>query len=173
MPGLRDLCYHDNLSCCVCEENNCSISLSPRGDTVLFVDGEEAIIGKPHCDCIIVLKRGRSNMTILEIYSVELKSIQVTRPEDARDALDPNSLRQKCENCIEWAFALVKQFQTSSQNPSTRIAKYCIIAVPSETFMNIATLIGRERWRLRPRNSDGGRIVACNESVTGRALLAF
>ena len=109
MPGLKDICQYDNAYCCICGENECFVSLSPRGDTILFVDGEEAITGAPHCDCIIVLKRKGEN--VVEIYSVELKRIRVSRPSDASGALDPDVLRQKCENCLRWAFNTVNNFQ--------------------------------------------------------------
>ncbi len=174
MPGLRDACQQDNTYCCRCEENNCFISLSSRGNTALFVDAEEAILNKPHCDCVIVLKRRKNNAIYLEIYSVELKMIQVARPEDAREALNLNKLRQKCENCLKWTCNIVNNFRTFYKNSSTsKVSKYCIIVIPDSVYTYIANLIKRQKLRLKPSNSNECRILPCNEPITGQALLAF
>ncbi len=166
MPSLKDVCQDDNTYCCICEENECFVSLSPRGETILFVDGEEAFTSEPHCDCIIVLRRGDN---AIEIYSVELKRIRVTRPSDARGALDPDILRQKCENCLQWIHNILSNFQSAYRDPS-RIRKYCVIAIPSKVYNSIFTLIRREKRRYRPSISNGGRIILCNRSITEQAF---
>ena len=169
MPSLKDICQDNDMYCCICGENDCFVSLSPRGDTILFADGEEAITSGPHCDCIIVLKRGGGN--VVEIYSVELKRIQITRPSDARGALDPDVLRQKCENCLQWALNIINKFQSVRQNPSLSTGRYCVIVIPSEVYSSVVTLVRRERRRYRPSISNGGRILSCNSHVTGQAFV--
>ena len=169
LPGLRDVCQDNGMYCCVCSENNCFVSLSPRADTVLFVDGEEAVASGPHCDCIIVLRRRGSN--VVEIYSVELKKIRVTGPSDARGALDPDVLRQKCENCLRWALNIISNFQSVRRSSLLNINKYCVIVTPSEVYSSVVTLVKRERRRYLPSFSDGGRVLFCNSSVTGQAFV--
>ncbi len=168
MPGLIDVCQ--NIPCCKCIQNNCSIALSNRGSTILFVDGEEAIRNGAHCDCIMVLKRSN----FIEIYSIELKNVQVTGPNVARGAFNPNTMRQKCDNCLRWALNVVSRFQ--SVHPGQQnIITYCIIVIPITAYNMIATLIRRQRprQRFRPRNSNAGRVLQCNSTITGQALLQF
>ncbi len=167
MPGLQDICRQDDTYCCICEENGCSVSLSPRGDTILFADGEEAITSGKRCDCIMVLKRD----DVIEVYSIELKAVRVTGPSDARGALNPDKLRQKCENCLQWALNIVNNFQSIRRNPSLNVNRYCVVIIPSEVYSNVATLIKRESRRYRQNISNGWRILPCNSPITGQAFV--
>ncbi len=171
MPGLRPECLQiagqegREEYCCICEENECSIALSPRGDTILFVDSEEAITNKPHCDCIIVLKRN----DLIEIYSVELKKIKMTK--NIKNILHNllNQHQNKCINCLDWAFNLVKTFKSVTQR---NLRKYCIFTIPN----NIVTLIKRQRHlyrRYKPSGSDQLRIIPCNDSITSSSSVVI
>lgn len=168
LPGLRPECLQTTSRgedyCCLCEENECSIALSPRGDTVLFADGEEVIAEGNRCDCIIVLRRNRR----IEVYSIELKGVSNT---DEEDALNPDKLRQKWENCLNWALGIVNRLNSVSQR-GFNISNYVILVVPEEVRRSIVTLIKRQSLRYKPRlNIDRiqGRILSCNTPITGHA----
>jgi len=171
MPGLRPECIQiteqegqGEYYCCICEENKCSVALSPRGDTILFADGEEVVIDGNRCDCIIVLRRnGR-----IEIYSIELKGVSNT---DEEDALNPDKLRQKWENCINWVLDIVNRFNSVSRK-GFDVSSYAVLVVPEEVRWSIVTLIKRQSLRYRPRPNVGrvqGRILSCNTPITGHA----
>ena len=168
LPGLRPECLQttsrEEEYCCICEDNECSIALSPRGDTVLFADGEEVIAEGNRCDCIIVLRRDGS----IEIYSIELKGVSNT---DEEDALNPDKLRQKWENCLNWTLGIVNRFNSVNQR-RIDISNYVVLVVPEEVRENIVTLIKRQSLRYKPRPSIGriqGRILSCNSLITGHA----
>ncbi|MCE4623820.1 MAG: hypothetical protein F7B11_03625 [Caldisphaeraceae archaeon] len=174
MPGLRPECIQATGQdrqeglCCICEESGCSITLSPRGNAILFVDGEEVIIEGNRCDCIIVLRRDKA----IETYSIELKGISNI---DEKDVLNPDKLRQKWENCLRWALNIVSKFNSVNQRKFS-IKNYAILAVPEEARGNIVTLIKRQSMRYRPKINAGktqGRILSCNNSITGRADIIF
>ena len=166
LPGLRPECLQTTSRgeeyCCVCEENECSIALSPRGETVLFADGEEVIAEGNRCDCIIVLRRPGK----IEVYSIELKGVSNI---DEEDALNPDKLRQKWENCLYWALSIVNRFNSSSQR-RFNISKYVVLIVPEKVRRSIVTLIKRQRLRYKPRlGRIQGRILSCNTLITGQA----
>ena len=171
MPGLKDACQNNDTHCCICGENECFISLSPRGDTILFVDGEEAITSGPRCDCIIALRRKEVNT--VDIYSIELKMIRATRRGSTKEALRPDVLRQKCENCLHWALNIINSFQSIRRTPSSNINRYCTIVIPIKAYKTVATLIRRERRRYQPSISKELRILPCNSSITGPSLRTF
>jgi len=167
LPGLRPKCLQTMSSgeeyCCICEENECSISLSPRGDTVLFVDGEEVITTGNSCDCIIVLRRDRK----IEVYSIELKGVSNA---DKEEVLNPDKLRQKWENCLNWALGIVNRFNSVSQK-GFDISTYVVLVVPEKVRQSIATLIKRQSLRYKPRlgrSGIQGRILSCNTPIIGQ-----
>lgn len=168
MPGLKNICS-DNEYCCICEENDCSITLSPRATTILFADGEEIITSGPRCDCIMVLKR---NNGAIEIYSIELKGISRANSYSSRRAYDPNLHREKCRSCLESARIIVENFNSIRGNPLLNsINKYCVIVIPGESIRYIATLIRREKRRFKPNISDDIRVLLCGSTITGQAVL--
>jgi len=173
MPGLRPECIQlpngeeQEEYCGICGENNCFVALSPRGDTILFADGEEAITSGPRCDCIMVLRRNNA----IEIYSIELKEIRTASAGGAREALSPDEFRQKCENCLRWALSIVERFGSTRRAHSMRINRYCVLVLPSRVYQRIATLISRERRRYRASVSDEGRILFCNTPITGQSII--
>ncbi|WP_245521975.1 hypothetical protein [Pyrobaculum neutrophilum] len=148
--------------CCICGENDCSVALSDRGVTILFADGEEAVAEGPHCDCVVVLRRDN----YVEIYSVELKRIAVDKNK-ADDALNPDTLRQKCESCLRWAEEVVNRFNSPSRR-GVGVVKNCVVVIPMEVFQRVATLVRRERSRYKPSGTQL-RILYCNDSITGYA----
>ncbi|WP_245218359.1 hypothetical protein [Pyrobaculum islandicum] len=149
------------------------MALSDRGFTILFADGEEAVAEGPRCDCIVVLRRDN----YVEIYSVELKRIAVgeSKADDAQDlgkykaddALNPDTLRQKCQRCLKWAEEVVNKFNSPSRR-GVEVVKNCVIAIPMEVFQKVATLVRRERFRYKPSGAQL-RILYCNDSITGHA----
>jgi len=171
MPGLRPECIQiagqteQEKYCCICEENECSIALSSRGDTILFADGEEAITEGNRCDCIVVLRRD----DMIEVYSIELKGISDT---DEEDALNPDKLRQKWENCLKWALDVVNKFNSVSRR-GFNIRNYVVLVVPEDVWRSITTLIKRQSLRYKPRILSAGRIqgriLSCNSSITSYA----
>lgn len=169
MPGLQPKCLRmtnqEEGHCCICEENGCSVALSPRGDTILFADGEEVIAEGNRCDCIVVLRRDER----IEVYSIELKSISNT---DEEDALNPDKLKQKWENCLNWALNIVNKFNSISRR-GFDINNYVVLVVPEEVLKSIVTLIKRQGLRYRPSTSKGrirGRLLSCNTSITDSAI---
>jgi len=163
MPALRNRCHDNNKYCCICEQNECFVALP--GEVVLFADGEEVITTGNRCDCIIVIKKVKK----LEIYAVDLKSIQKIKDKSDKDepeALHPDSLRQKCQNCLNWAEKMVIQL-------NAYIERYCIIAVPTNVVDNVKTLMRRRLPELKPKNTKEFRIIACNGSLTQKPLLQF
>ncbi len=170
MPGLRPQCIQvtgqegQEEYCCICEENKCSIALSPRGDTILFADGEEVVAKGDRCDCIVVLRRNGS----IEVYSIELKGISNT---GEKDVLNPDKLRQKWENCLKWALDIINRINSVSQR-KFNINNYVVLVVPEEVRRSIVTLIKHQSLRYKPRPSIGriqGRILSCNNTITGHA----
>ncbi len=168
MPGLRPECLQTTSRgeeyCCICEENECSIALSPRGETILFADGEEVITEGNRCDCIIVLRRPGK----IEVYSIELKGVSNI---DEKDALNPDKLRQKWENCLNWTLDIVNRFDSVSRRRFD-INNYVVLAIPEKVRQSIITLIRRQSLRYKPRPSIGriqGRILSCNTPITGQA----
>jgi len=152
MPALRNKCHDNNRYCCICEQNECFVALPD--EVVLFADGEEVIATGTRCDCIVVIKKVKNtNDKTLEIYAVELKSIQ--KIKDKSEALHPDSLRQKCQNCLNWAEKMVIQL-------NAYIERYCIIAVPTNVLANVKTLMRRRLPGLKPDNAKETRIIACN-----------
>jgi len=170
MPGLQPECIQTagqtDEHCCICEENKCPIALSSRGDTILFADGEEAITEGNRCDCIVVLRRG----SVIEVYSIELKGI--SNNTNKGDALNPDRLKQKWENCLKWTLDVVSKFNSVSEG-GFEINIYVVLVVPEEVRRDIATLIKRQSLRYKPRISDAGRIqgriLSCNSSITSYA----
>jgi len=177
MPALRDKCHDNNKYCCICEQNECFVALP--GEVALFADGEEVITTGNRCDCIVVIKKVENTKDEtkyqLEIYAVELKSIQKIKDKSDKDkseALHPDSLRQKCQSCLNWAEKI--QFNTAMQKlKRTTIEKYCIIAVPTNVLDEVKTLMKRRLPGLKPENAKEFRIIACNEPITQRPLLQF
>jgi len=174
MPALRNRCHDNNKHCCICEQNECFVALP--GEVALFADGEEVITSGNRCDCVIVIKKVEKikdeTKYQLEIYAVELKSIQ--KIKDRSEALHPDSLRQKCQSCLDWAGKMVNQFNTAMQNPKrTTIENYCIIAIPTNVLKSLQTLMRRRLPELKPKNTKEFRIIACNEPLTQKPLLQF
>jgi len=165
VPALRDKCRNNDQYCCVCEQNKCSVALP--GEVALFVDGEEVVTTGERCDCIAVIRKemssGEGATYLLEIYAVELKSVQRIKDKKVK-ALEPDSMRQKCQSCLSWAQGIVRNFNTAKKRAT--IEGYCIIAVPVGVLESVLTLMRRERWRLKPGNAKEFRIVACNEPLT-------
>ena len=176
MPGLRSECVElisDNgreEHCCICNEGECSVALSDRGDTVLFIDGEEIDVGGNHCDCIVVLKRDSR----LEVYSVELKDIRARKWQGLEDALNPDKLRNKWCNCFRWIERIVKGFRSSDSG--NNVTYYAILAIPKEALHNVlntSTLIKRREPPLRPPKAKEVRVIPCNSSITGNAIKVY
>lgn len=181
MPGLKPMCRQvgdEKQSCCICEENDCSIALSNRGDTILFADATEAITQGSRCDCIIALRRDNS----IEIYAIELKNINETEPEKLGDVLEPSKLAEKWGNCLKWSLDIVNKF--NSIKNKTFIRNYCILAISvkdkdQDSIQNTTTLI--KRRQPSPKNILRGilpsirdleiRVIPCNESITGNVLI--
>ncbi len=173
MPGLKNVC-NDPASitkCCVCSENDCSISIPPqsKGLTILFLDADEAVQkSKPHCDCIMVLKRNKDKGK-LEIYSIELKSISPTNTNRPTDAFEPSKLKMKCLNCIKSTEKILKDME-EARNKS--LVKYCIIAIPTEAYNHIKTLLDRIKINLHEPGVHG-RIIPCGQHAITTVLSTF
>ena len=183
MPGLRPECREaasegeQERYCCICveEESRCSITLSNRGDTILFADGEEIVAEGARCDCIMILRRD----SILEVYSIELKGINGTDSRVQEEALNPDKLRQKWENCLNWVWKIVKQFNSVIKR-GFNATYHVILVIPGEELVRISkinTLIKHRKPPLKPIipgiGRIEGRIVLCNSSVTDRAIFIF
>lgn len=143
MPTLRGLIPQDGHSepLCCCEENECKAGLEPLG-AILWVNAEEVIHDKPHCDCIYI--RLRPDNT-LEVYSIELKNIR--KPKDQEDkaklmqelrneVLDVNRLSQKCQSCLHKAQEIIGKIDITT-NP-LQVSRYCVIVIP----LHILTVAG-------------------------------
>jgi len=167
MPGLRPRYMQTQGQtgqeeyCCVCEENDCLITLSSRYDMVLFADGEEVVTHGNRCDCIIVLRRNN----VIEAYSIELKRISNA---NQTGALNPDKLRQKWGNCLKWALNIINNFNSVSSR-SINIRNYVVLVIPKDVLQNTATLIKRQKHRYKPRIPSAGRIqgriLLCNSSI--------
>ena len=146
--------------------------LPDRGDTILFVDGEEAVTAGSRCDCIVVLRRdGR-----LEVYAVELKSLSKATGGSLVDgALKPDKLRGKWENCLKWALGLLSSF--NSARHGGRVEAHAVLAVPGEALGRIARLMTHQSRRLRYRPQVAGAVhgwlAPCNSTLTTRAYKLF
>jgi len=158
VPALSDRCRNNDQYCCICEQNECSVALP--GEVILFVDGEEVVTTGKRCDCIAVIKRvkvvGKEATYLLEIFAVELKSIREFEDEKT-EALKPDSLRQKCHNCLSWAQGIVMKFNTVMKNPKrATVEGHCVVAVPA----NVLTLAKRKL----PRPKDV-LVIACGKPL--------
>jgi len=164
MPDLSTKCQCNNCYS-VCEENECSVIFPSQLE--LFADGEKVIDQGKRCDCIAVFKKiENGGIFTLEIYSIELKSISDWSKVDK--ALAPDSLIQKCYNCLEWARnEMLKKLKGNIVNIT--ISTYCITAIPLEVFNRIGTLIKR-RLSSKPKNADHVKIIKCNGTLTDEPL---
>jgi hypothetical protein len=183
MPGLKPECIEtaseseQERYCCICEEeeSRCSIALSDRGDTILFADGEEVVDEGTRCDCIMILRR--DNM--FEVYAIELKGIHSTDLRVQEEALNPDTLRQKWENCLKWALEIVEKFNSVIKK-NFSITSYVVLVTTIEGVARISrsyTLIKHRKPPIKPILPNAGRIegrvILCNNSITGRAVKTF
>jgi len=113
---------------------------------------------------------------MIEIYAIELKNISEAAEKNIRKgALNPDKLKQKWLNCLNWASDLVDRFKSVKQE-RFNICNYVVLVVPDIVRHRIVTLIKREGYRYKPSPSTGkirgrieGRILSCNTPITGHA----
>ncbi len=159
MPGLE---CRENEECYI-EETGCFVQLPLTGTVILFVDAEAIGITGKHCDCIVTLKRSKNNKEIIEIFSVDLKSIRVIKVDEVEGFTE--SIKSKCINCIDW----VKSKFPNLFRQNAQVINHCVLVAPrdifesnSSPFRYIKTLIkNRLRFHITQIFEDI-RIVECN-----------
>jgi len=107
---------------------------------------------------------------MIEIYAIELKNISKVK-DVKEDALNPDKLKRKWENCLNWALNVVKKFKSVKQG-GFGISSYVVLVIPEYVRRRIATLIKNKGYMYKPNPSVGrlqGLILSCNTPITGHA----